>query len=188
MGLKEFWRIVFINNSQQKLIMKYYIYFFCILGLTKLSAQTAGPSSAEMDAGWFSVGLGIASPYELSFSSSANFGRNNIFQIALHTSDNLKLSGGLPVDGSGAISLSYGLSSVNDLGRIAFFIGPAYSWGQYYHSEVNSKYKTIAVVSNLQLVISPFKELGLGFEMFANLNPKEITAGISLIFVIEGNK
>ncbi len=168
--------------------MKYYIYFFCILGLTKLSAQTVGPSSPEMDAGWFSVGFGIASPYGLSFSSSANFGRNNIIQIALHASDDFKLSGGLPIDGSGAVSVSYGLSTVNDLGRIAFFLGPSYAWGQYYNSETNSKYKTIGIVSNLQLVLTPIKELGLGLEMYANLNPKEITAGISIIFVIEGNK
>jgi hypothetical protein len=168
--------------------MNYYIYFIFIFGLTKLSAQTVGPSSPEMDAGWFSIGFGVASPYDISFSSSANFGRNNIFQIAMHASDNFKLSGGFPVNGSGAVSLSYGLSNVNDLGRIAFFLGPAYAWGEYYNSDVDTNYKTIGVVTNLQLVFTPVKEMGIGLEMYANLNPKEVTAGISVIFVLEGNK
>lgn len=168
--------------------MRYWIFYIFLFTSVQLIAQKVGPASSEYDDGWISIGFGTGSPYELSFSSTVNFGRKSIFQIALHGIDDFHLNGGMPIDGSGSVSISYGISGVNDFGRIAMFLGPGYSWGEDYKSPNKSKYKTIGLVTSLQLIVSPFKEIGLGFDMFANINPKQSSAGVSLIFVIEGNK
>lgn len=169
--------------------MRYLILYISLFTSVQLLAQKVGPASSEYDDGWISVGFGVATPYELSFSSTINFGRNRVFQIGLHGSDDFHLNADrMPIDGSGSVSLSYGLSSVSDIARIAIFLGPAYSWGKYYSSPNEINYKTIGIVTSLQLIISPIKEIGLGLDIFSNINQKETKAGVSILFVIEGNK
>ncbi|MCF8239774.1 MAG: hypothetical protein K9J16_00200 [Melioribacteraceae bacterium] len=150
--------------------------------------QQAKPANPEDDIGWFSLGLGAGSPYELSSVISLNYGRENIIQVVYHSNVDFALSG--RPNGVSSIAINYGVSRVTDLLRLAISIGPGYVFGKD-NSAANHKnitFNTIGLISNLQMIFSPFKELGIGLDLFLNLNNKQAVSGISLTFVLEGNK
>jgi hypothetical protein len=167
-----------------------FIYALFIVSSFEIHAQLPGPASAERDAGWLTTGIGASSIYDYSVSLTANFGRTEIFQFAYRNSDHLNIFGNQIFFSSGisVVSLSYGLSSVSDIGRIAGFIGSGYMWDNDISKNNSYFIKHLGLVSNIQFIISPFKELGIGLDIYWNLYGIKSIAGLCLSIIIEGNK
>ncbi|HET6569435.1 MAG TPA: hypothetical protein VFG50_15815 [Rhodothermales bacterium] len=128
------------------------------------------------------MGLGAGSPYGFCSLISANFGRERILQASLH--GNSGLLGG---DSVGAFSIAIGRSRVNRWARIAATAGPALVFGTNY-SSTRSHYTTLGVLANLQGSLTPIKELGVGLDLYANLNLEKSAVGAGITIVLEGNK
>lgn len=155
----------------------------------KINAQEIGPSSPEHDKGWFSAGLGIDAPLDLSGSIIANFGRKHFWQFGLQVSEEFMLSGrGTNVT---SFNIGRGISFVKNWGRFSIAGGPAVIWGlDRYDSDLDTRKSYISggLLLNSQFIVTPIKELGVGFELYCNVNPVIIVGGIRAIFVLEGNK
>ncbi|MDP2301673.1 MAG: hypothetical protein Q8N03_04520 [Ignavibacteria bacterium] len=160
--------------------MKIILTFFLVSILQFAAlAQHPKPANPEDDFGWFTIGFGVGSKYDFASVLSANFGREDFLQFALHANSDFFSVG------VSSISVCYGKSIVGDLSRVAFSVGPS-----LVSDNDNSvvRFRTFGVLGSLQLIYTPVKELGLGLDLFYNLNFKQNIAGVSLTYVFEGNK
>ncbi len=174
----------------------FHLYFFIIsgilLGMTTFAGESAvGPASPEHDKGWISAGLGWAeAPYELGVSLTANYGREHFWQIALNGSDKLNIFGINDNIELISLSISRGYSVSSRWSRLAWAAGPAIVILDQYNERKNrdEHLKDLGIVFNAQYYITPIKELGIGIELYGNLNGIQTVSGIRLIVALEGNK
>ena len=132
--------------------------------------------------------MGIGHPNELSGVISANFGREEVWQFACHTNSDF-FYGNNPDDVT-SLSINYGTSIVSEFYRKAVTAGPAYVFGKDYnksHQETES-FATLWLIMNLQLILTSIKEIGIGIDVFTNINFEKTVSGVSLVLVLEGNK
>lgn len=146
----------------------------------------ASPASPEHDHGWFAFGLGPGAPYDLVLSATANFGREHLLQIGLHSNFELAFFGRYA--STNAVHVGPGLSRVDRWSRVALAAGPAVVWGLRDASDPGSRFNTAGVVVSGQTMFTPVPELGLGVDAFVNLNPVRSGYGLGLTFVFEANK
>ena len=151
-----------------------------------IQAQQVGPAIIEKDKGWFTLGLSKDTPLDIGIGFTANFGRKHIWQAGLQSSSEFTLSGSdINVN---AVNIGRGYSLVNRVGRIAIAAGPAFVWGDNRVDRKLDDFRSVGLVLNGQAILTPVKEIGIGIELFSNLNPELSVAGFRVILAIEGNK
>ena len=154
-----------------------------------LNAQpNLSPSSPEYDRGWFTMGVGGDSNFELSGLITANFGRDRFWEANLYSAANFCFSNCPAAPGITALSMGRGYSIVDRIGRISFSVGPSIAHGKKTYSETENFFWTAGLFTNSQFLFTPVKEIGIGIDMYANMNPKLSTFGSALVIVIEGHK
>ncbi|MBO6793014.1 MAG: hypothetical protein JJ895_03820 [Balneolaceae bacterium] len=152
-------------------------------------AQQTEKDSVNLDIGWGTFGLGIDSPLDLGYGFSANIGRNHFWQLGFQNSSELSFGG------SGAqvnmFHVGKGYSLVNRVGRIALAAGPAFVWGtDHFDSNTGTydNFTALGLTLNGQAFVTPIKEIGIGVEVFYNINNTINVAGFRIIFGLEGFK
>lgn len=164
-----------------------------VLGLAisfpaSVCAQQPGPASPEHDKGWFAFGFGPAIGHNFSGAVTANFGREQVVQLALYATGDI-LGGG-----QSAMNVSIGRSRVSRVYRLGAFAGPALIVGEQEVRDERGRYRgldsfrTVGIVASGQLIFTPVKEIGVGLDLFTILNLQMSTAGLSIMLVFEGNK
>ncbi|GAB5408786.1 MAG: hypothetical protein BalsKO_11510 [Balneolaceae bacterium] len=143
-------------------------------------------SNKECDEGWFTIGIGGDKNFDFSGMVSANFGRNHFWGLKLYSATNLCLGECPDAPGFASISVSKGYSIVDRVGRFAVSLGPSIVIGKKTIDE--ERFFTPGLVTNLQFIITPFKDFGFGIDFFSDINPKLSTYGVALTLVIEGHK
>jgi hypothetical protein len=154
-----------------------------------ISQQLEEAVNKSEDRGWISGGIGLAmSPWSLSSSISANYGQQLFYQCAFHRVQNINIGGGEAKHVS-ALSLGLGGSKVHRFFRIAVSAGPSIAVGNYSVEESNYQgFTAIGVLANIQLALTPIKELGIGIDGFININTAASFSGFTITFFLEGNK
>ena len=162
--------------------MKWHAVFLLtlVLSMPTVHAQVSRPDSLREDLGWFATGLGPAAGGGFSGSLTANFGRERVLQVGIHS------TGELFGSEHSALSVGLGRSQVGRFYRIAAFAGPAVVTGE--EIGVPDGYTTAGLVLSAQAIGTPVKELGLGFTLFTIASLEKITLGLTLGLVIEGTK
>ncbi|MBD3223926.1 MAG: hypothetical protein GF313_04305 [Caldithrix sp.] len=169
-------------------IFRAYILIVLFLIPVSLNAQNKGQANPDDDKGWMAFGLGTAVNWDFSYSVNLNYGRELFFQGAFHRVENISF--GSDPNHINAISLGIGSSKVSRFGRLAFSPGLSFVFGKNYNDRLdkNSKFTSIGLLLNTQATFTPIKEVGMGLDMFMNLNKEEKFAGVVLTVFIEGNK
>ena len=129
--------------------------------------------------------------YGLSWFLSANFGREQFVQLGVTSSSSI-----LGRSYYSAVNLGAGYSISDRIGRIATSTGPVFVWGEEHPDKDNGRYfRSVGLFSNLQINITPVKEMGLGLDLFGIITPQFgsrissfISTGIRFTLVIEGHK
>ena len=145
-----------------------------------------GPANPGDDKGWFAFGFGPGYPYGAVATATANFGRERIIQVGIHTNSQLNPFGGN--NSVNAVHLGAGISRVSRWDRTALAVGPAVVWGLPDATDDDSRYTTAGIVLTGQAMFTPIPELGLGLDAFFNLNPVQSGYGVGITFVFEANK
>ncbi len=153
---------------------------------TAASAQTgqqSEPAAPYRDGGWFALGVGPSFDHDVSLVMTGNIGRERFVQAGLHNSGNVWGRGG-----TSAAHVGVGLSGVGRWHRVAIAAGPALVTGQRRVDEAWGSFTTAGLVVNVQAIVTPLEEFGVGLAAFANLNPVKPGVGVALTLVIEGTK
>ncbi len=168
-------------------------YLLLLLALTIPAAtsvaQTPGPASPDRDGGWLSLGIGRGFPHDISVVASANIGRENVWQVGFSGVSDISLGGEVP--SVAAVNVARGFSLVSRWSRVSLSGGPAAVWGKQrssFRSHDLSRFTTVGLVGSAEFVFTPIKEVGIGFDVYGNVNPAKPVAGIRLLLVVEGNK
>jgi hypothetical protein len=133
---------------------------------------------------WMNVGFAINSSSMANIGGSFNGRFQNLgFQVGYQLiSRNLGLPyqelffKELPLKG---INVGIGQSIVMPFAMLACFVGPAYVWGEelddnrtdVYGGHKTRQFRTVGIVFNSQIFFRPLPEIGIGFELYGNVNP-----------------
>lgn len=167
-----------------------FIAFFGIIFTSQLQAQSSPHQTVEDDKGWVSFGIANDEPIGLAVGFTANFGRTHFWQAGIEHSSELNIFGG-ETSHMTSIHVGRGYSFVHRVGRIAFAAGPALNWGLADSNTSLGEYSpftSLGLVGNGQFILTPIKELGIGIELYSNINTVVTVTGLRLILTIEGNK
>ena len=185
-----------MNTIAHKLAIAVALTLFLALPASEVNARQvdfqADPASPERDKGWATYGFGLDAPLDLGAGLTANFGRTHIWQVSLQTSQEFMLSGtGTNVTWLG---VGRGYSAVGRWGRLAIAGGPAVVWGKDWYrrerpeGQEREHYVTGGLTLSGQAIFTPVREVGVGLELFGNVNPVISAVGVRAMFVFEGNK
>jgi hypothetical protein len=166
------------------------IAFLGIILSSQLQAQSTPKQTVADDKGWVSFGIGNDEPIGLAVGFTANFGRTHFWQAGIEHSSELNIFGGESSHIT-SIHAGRGYSFVHRVGRIAFAAGPALNWGlddSNTRLGEHSPFTSVGLVGNGQFILTPIKELGIGIELYSNINNVVTVTGLRLILTIEGNK
>lgn len=163
------------------------ILVFLVLPAGSSLAQPAGPASPDRDFGWFTIGVGKATPNRLAGGITANFGSRHVFQVGLHST-----GGWFSREEISAYSIAYGRSWVREWGRGALFVGPSITKLVYLPEQgIFSEWEeelTEGLVLSAQVNLAP-RLIGPGLEAFAMVTLfNQSSAGLCLTLVLEGDR
>ncbi len=144
-----------------------------------------GSASAEKDEGWGTFGVGLASDDQVAVAISGNFGRERFVQVGIHGSVDSNLFGHRELV---AHHVGVGVSDVGRWHRTAVAAGPALVSGVRRVDGSWDRFFTGGVVVSAQAFFTPIRELGVGLDLFAHVNPVESGLGLTLSFILEANK
>ena len=157
-------------------------------------AQQTGPGPAHpsRDAGWTSFGAGFWShPYDVSGFLSLNYGRERFAQLLVNGTSHFCISSSCA--GVAVIGLGGGRSWVDRSARAAVSGGLAA--GSHTARAGGPSHPSAGAYANVQLAVTPVKEVGVGLDLFAQtygtdglLGRPRVAYGLRVLFVIEGNK
>jgi len=131
---------------------------------------------------WINMGLGFGTmPFEINMAISYNFGYRSFHQIAYNFFEEFPLFG-TPLDIVRAINYGIGVRKNNRFLHISIFSGPSFLYIRREYKGSERRKKTIGIVVNTQLFIKPIAEIGLGVELYYNLNFEKNVESIRFSF------
>lgn len=157
---------------------KMFFIVLLFLPIMILTAQEENPKQKY----WFNVGLGINNSSVANIGGNYNFSfKEYYFQVGYQF-----ISRGLGLPYSYlfykefplyALNVGVGNISKNRFVFFGNFIGPSYVWGEklgedidiYGHRQIE-KFNTVGIAINSQLFFKPLSEIGLGLELYGNIN------------------
>ena len=166
--------------------------YLALIVIALLSVQAiaqncrALPSDKSCDKGWFSIGVGADSEYDLSLLISGNFGRSKFWQANVLTATEFTLGSNKNAAHYFSVSVARGYSSVYRLSRVFLAAGPSLVMGNKPYPMRNKRFTTPGLIINSGINLTPLKEFGIGFNIFGNLNPQLSSYGFTFSFDIEG--
>jgi len=141
---------------------------------------------------WINLGVGFwgIEPLTVNLSLSCHFGTNRLHQVAFNYNEKFTL-GAYSKSNNCLFSVNWGegVRINNRFYHISAFIGPAIVWGRKEFDQFsNFKYEytvkdfySIGLALNSQYFIKLIpKEMGIGFELYANINPKQTIASLRI--------
>ena len=159
-----------------------------VLCAASVQAQVLGTDTLQADHGWFHIGYGPSSPLDVSGVVSANVATTPAVQLALNSNERLFFFGDEP-PAVRAVSVSLGWTRAGRWTRVAAFVGPAFVWGRpSIDEERRELYYTGGLTANLQGFFTPIMALGIGLDLYVNVNPQMSAAGLRVVMVLEGDK
>jgi hypothetical protein len=174
-----------------KQLQKFLIGLLLLFQIVAAGESVVGPASPEHDKGWMTAGLGgTETNYNLGISLTANYGRTHFWQLALNGSDKLYLFSNDNRIEMISLSISRGYSVSSRWSRLAWAAGPAIVILDQYNDvkDCDEHLKDLGFVFNAQYYLTPIKEMGIGIELYGNLNRTQSVSGMRIILALEGNK
>lgn len=153
---------------------------------------------------WLNVGIGLNSSSTAAFGANYNFSIGDLYYQAGYQSI-YRYIGDYNYDYSymefplKAINIAIGDVLIEEYIFASFFVGPSYVWGtnkkvtsqqnifkDYIAEEEN--FSTVGLVFNSQLIFTFIKEMGIGLELYGNINSVRSIAEIKLTFHLNNGK
>lgn len=145
---------------------------------------TADPASPARDRGWTSLGVGPGTPGGFAGALTVTLGRTHGPQAGAQAESVFCL--GDRCAETTAFHVGYAASDVGRWHRVAVGGGPALVLAR---DVPGADLRTaVGVAANVQTMVTPVRELGLGLQVFGILSPVRPAAGVLLIVAFEGNK
>ncbi|MBI2269830.1 MAG: hypothetical protein HYU69_05665 [Bacteroidetes bacterium] len=166
-----------------------------LLALTlQINCIGAVQDSTKFKKDWGNIGFGIASNKHLTqgmndFNLGINYNRligklcyqigfnGNIFAQTLYLN---------------CINLNVGYRLFDRFYLLSGFIGPGFMWG---NKKITSNsgiewpsYSSIGLSSNIQVIVKPLKDLGIGTEFFFNINHVQSNIGLRIVIHLSNGK
>lgn len=158
-----------------KLILSFVIIF-------NLFSITYGQDSASEDygKGSFTLGVGTALDHEVSTLTRLQIGGRRFVNLSYNVSGDLTMMGGSGIQGIQSLSVEAGMTHMLEnrfRTRIVFTGGPAYVW-----TDRDDFNQTVGLSAGAQIVSEPLiKGLGLGFDLYGNLNAQKSFTGVRVL-------
>jgi hypothetical protein len=159
-----------------------------IMVLISIASVKAQDSLKYVKREWANGGIGISYPRVFNGLIGINLGldynhtliNNWYYQIGFNSSGSF-----LPADSS-VNSLNFGIAKamIDRYYLGAIFLGPAFMWGK----NANKTYTTVGIVANIQLLVKPLKDFGIGIELFSMLNPQVSSTGVRAVLHLSNGK
>lgn len=172
--------------------MKKYFYFLLLALLYIVPRSQENPSEFRY---WFNMGLGINNSSTAAFGANLNFSTWNFYSQIGYQSIHRNIgefNGDNQFKEFPLYSINLGIGDVLIKENIfsSIMIGPAFTWGSKIDESpqiINSisidkevDFYTLGLVFNSQLFFTFIKEMGIGLELFGNLNPTRSLAEIKI--------
>lgn len=158
---------------------KTFFILMMVMFIQTLSAQEYNPKYKY----WFNIGLGINNSSVANIGGNYNFSffKDYYFQVGYQF---ISRDLGLPYSylfykefPLYAVNIGIGYITKNRSILFGNFIGPSYVWGErlgenkdvFGHRQIE-KFYTAGIAINSQLFFKPLPELGLGLELYGNIN------------------
>jgi hypothetical protein len=176
--------ILFFNMKQATFLAILFL-------LSSLSMNARAKNDSTSSRGrkeWADIGLGSSSTdYFKTVPNDANFAfnYNRSFGKAYYQ---------VGINGNVLTTTPY-LSTVNvGIGNrlcsryylLSGFIGPAFMWGN--KTETGTYFSTIGLSTTVQCILKPLRDLGIGIELYSNLNLIQSNAGLRVVLSISNGK
>lgn len=159
--------------------------FLLIFILISFSEIKFAQESRYTNIDWFTAGFGAGPNKYLSGIISYTFAGENIYQLSYNTNFDGSLFGKIPTVYIKSFSFSFGKQFNNEYGIFSFYGGPSFVM-------FKEKYKDYKYSPGLnlgsQLIYTPIPELGLGIDLYSNLNFQKNTQGLRLILFFRALK
>jgi len=160
--------------------MKQFILVVCAVSFLSFSAQSQDSTHTYKE--WINAGIGFSSPFEktrgikFSFVLSYNFGWDNIYyQVGINGVKQPNVERYLDYDIS-SISFLPGLRTMNRWLHGSVFLGPAPTSTN--KSNTTTIVWTVGLVLNLQGFLKLAEDVGLGIDVYGNLNTTQSVAAL----------
>jgi hypothetical protein len=178
-------------DMRMLLITSLVIFYSCVL-FGQIN-QDHVPADTSQYQYWFNIGPGID-----SYSSDFNLGLNynfslcgNYYQLGYQSISRIskEFYPGLEFKEFPfyACNIGIGKVSVEKYLFFANFIGPAFVWGEKVGDNVDAtgirrikEFYSVGVALNSQIIFRPINELGVGLELYGNINPIRTLAEVRL--------
>ena len=135
-------------------------------------------NNAKIYKEWINIGLGYGTlPFEVNMAISYNFGYRSLHQVAYNFFEEFPYFGS-PANFIHTINYGIGVRKTNRFLHVSVFSGPAFLYIQRSHELHKRRKETTGIVLNAQLFVKPVAEIGLGVELYYNLNFEENVGSI----------
>lgn len=165
-----------------------------LLALTlQIKCIAAVQDSTKFKKDWGNIGLGVSSNSYLTqgandFNLGINYNRllgKFCYQIGF----NGNAFSQAPY--LNCINLNIGYRLFDRYYLVSGFVGPGFMWGHKRpdpNETEGHSYSAIGLSSNIQLIIKPLKDLGIGIELFSNINNTNSNVGFRIVFHMSSGK
>ncbi|HPN38137.1 MAG TPA: hypothetical protein PL041_07010 [Melioribacteraceae bacterium] len=153
---------------------------------------------------WINTGIGVNSSSTAAFGANYNFSLGELYSQVGYQSI-YRYIGEYNYDYSymefplKAVNIGIGDVVIGEYYFVSFMIGPAYVWGT--KKELTSRlnifnhniaeevdFSTVGLVFNTQFIFTFIKEMGIGVELYGNINSERSLAEIKLTFHLNNGK
>lgn len=145
---------------------------------------TVGPASPERDRGWTSFGVGPGTPGGFAGALTVTLGRTHGPQAGVQ-SESVFCFGDRCAETT-AVHAGYAVSDVGRWHRVAAGGGPALVLARDVPGV--DRRPAVGVAANVQAMVTPVREIGVGLQVVGILSPVRPAAGVLLMVAFEGNK
>jgi hypothetical protein len=166
------------------------VYF--LAGGSEAKAQAMTNHSPAYRHEWANLGLGTSSDKIFNSIQGFNFGVNYnwmpgriTYQAGFNSTSKLNSGDALAVLNAGV-----GKSLMNKTYLISLVAGPGLMWGKDFDEEINkeNRFLTAGLSVNAQIIFKLIKNLGMGLELYTNLNPVQNASGIRISIQLNNDR
>ncbi len=166
---------------------KIYIIPFLILASYSIYAQKIDNSFKY----WITIGAWVDRDLTANFNYCFSIG-NKFYKVNYLLKDQSFLANNLTPGSHGivyrSIDASIGKRLQSEWFQTTFFIGPSYIFGKKKMNNLVNNFTAIGVQSDIQLLFRIANEIGLGLDLFANLNFERSFAGFDVNITLGNGK
>lgn len=154
------------------------------VAVPSVAQPTVGPASPARDRGWTTASVGPGTPGGFAGALTVTLGRTHGPQAGAQ-SESVFCFGDRCAETT-ALHAGYAVSDVGRWHRVAVGGGPALVFARDVPGA--DLCTTVGAAANVQAMVTPVPEIGIGVQVVGILSPVRPAAGVLLMVAFEGNK